>query len=113
MSEMVARQVSSLVKSHLPFMQPLFVTNVLFLVIFEHLFMLSQCFTITSFLMPHMRRINIVENRQNFPTILFLEAMNDVDKFIKAKRRRSIVDREHKNAYQKVQIPLSERALWR
>jgi hypothetical protein len=44
--------------------------------------------------MSHVRRINAIENRQN-QTTCCLETVNDVDKFVQTKRRRSIVDREH------------------
>jgi hypothetical protein len=77
---MVAGNVSSLVKSYFPMIQPLHV----FLIILELLFVLGKGSTVMAILMPHFRRIHTVENRKNKAT-LFLEAMHDVDKFIQTK----------------------------
>jgi len=89
---MVAGQVSNIGQSHLPLMQSLHV----FLVILETLFVLSEMFTITPSLMPYVSRIHAKEDGQN-ETTLCLVAVNDVDKFVQTKRRRSIVDRKHRN----------------
>jgi len=89
---MVAGQVSSLAQSNFPSLQPLHVI----LIILKPLFMLSQCFTITTFMMSHVSRFHAEENRQNEAT-LCLVAVHYVDKFIQTKRRRGIVDRKHRN----------------
>jgi hypothetical protein len=46
--------------------------------------------------MSHVSRFHIIENRQN-QAILCLETVNDVNKFVQTKRRRSIIDREDWN----------------
>ncbi|KAG5134134.1 hypothetical protein JHK82_025322 [Glycine max] len=53
---MVARQVSYLMQSHLPFLQ-------LLLLSFEPLLMLSQCLFITTILVTYVRRIYLIKNR--------------------------------------------------
>jgi hypothetical protein len=93
---MVAGQVSCLVKSYLPFMQPLHVIIILFFVILKPLHMDRYCFTITPGLMSHMSRFHVIENRQNQATLCFV-AFHDVDKFFQTERRRSIIDREDRN----------------
>ena len=81
---MIARQVSYLLQSHLPFLQLLRVMLVPPL-------KLCQIFSITTFLLSHIRRIHLKKDRYNFPLV----TVKDGCKFILTKRGRSIVFREH------------------
>jgi len=85
---MKTRQISCLRKSILP---------ILYLMIIALLLVFSQCSTVTLSLLPHVWRVNMVENRNNNNVVIFISVttLHYFNEFFQAPCWRCVVLREY------------------